>query len=133
MEREQKKLLYLVRPAAGGMREHLRLLIKHFSSRYSTHLAAPRSEGERQAWEAEARGLAAEIIPLPLQEGLEPGRSSLPGLAVAALRRMRPSCCISTALKRPSSAAGGVDCRRTAGGHGAQIPAHREKRCSRRS
>ncbi|HOB87823.1 MAG TPA: glycosyltransferase family 4 protein [Bacillota bacterium] len=92
MEREQKKLLYLVRPAAGGMREHLRLLIKHFSSRYSTHLAAPRSEGERQAWEAEARGLAAEIIPLPLQEGLSPARDLLSlGLLVRLLRRMRPS------------------------------------------
>lgn len=36
-----QSLYYLVRPAAGGMRSHLQVLLDHFGRRYPVHLAAP--------------------------------------------------------------------------------------------
>lgn len=65
---ERDRLFYLIRPAAGGMRSHLRQLLRRFHGEYSVYLGAPprdglaRSAGIRECFSFD----------LPLAEGISP-------------------------------------------------------------
>ena len=58
-------ILYLVRPAEGGIKGHLQTLLNHFGQKYSVALAGPGG--------AERMLPAEQYYRLPLSEGLNPG------------------------------------------------------------
>ncbi len=61
------KIFYLVRPASGGMRNHLQQLLRRFSRDYTVYLGAP-PESELQS-----AGLPADsLFHMPLSGGLNP-------------------------------------------------------------
>jgi glycosyltransferase involved in cell wall biosynthesis len=70
MQAEPHSIFYLVRPAAGGMRGHLRALIDHFGRFCPVHLAAPPGCG-MESWPGRSGG---RYFALPLPGALYPPR-----------------------------------------------------------
>lgn len=64
----KKKIFYLTRPAAGGMRRHLQLLLGRFSRDHTIYLGSP--EREWPGWAGP--GTAGAHFQLPLSGGLNP-------------------------------------------------------------
>ncbi|MDI3281503.1 MAG: glycosyltransferase family 4 protein [Bacillota bacterium] len=78
---EEIRLLYVLRPAEGGMREHLRLLLFHLPPEFRVDLAGAADEGLI----ALARERGGRYHPLPIKAALDP-RSDLQ--AALALTRL---------------------------------------------
>ncbi|HHX86925.1 MAG TPA: glycosyltransferase family 4 protein, partial [Firmicutes bacterium] len=81
-------LFYLIRPAKGGMREHLQALLSHFGPSYRTYLASPGSN--------EMEGLlvlsGSSYLRLPLEAEIHPCRDLYSfWLVCRALLSTRPS------------------------------------------
>ena len=64
----ERRLFYLTRPAAGGMRRHLQQLLGRFSRDHTIYLGSP--EGEWPGWAGP--GAAGSHFRLPLSGGLNP-------------------------------------------------------------
>lgn len=82
------KLFYLIRPASGGMRNHLVQLLRRFSREYTVYLGAP-PENEL----AKSAGLPADsLFHLPLSGGLSPAGDLIVFSRIyGLLRKLRPA------------------------------------------
>lgn len=83
----EKKIFYLTRPAAGGMRRHLQQLIGYFSRDYTICLGSPESE---ERWDLTSLP-AGSLFRLPLSSGLDLSGDLLTFRRLhLLLRRLRP-------------------------------------------
>ena len=60
------KILTVVRPVAGGIRVHIKHLLKNLSNEFNFCVACPRELAD------DFTELATEIFPVPIEKGINP-------------------------------------------------------------
>ncbi len=77
----KKKVMYVVRPVEGGIREHLKVLIQYFKPSYDLVVVCP----FRGVLIESFQGAGARIIPLEIREKLNPFRDFHQALCLARI------------------------------------------------